>query len=262
MSRFSGQTVVITGAAGGIGQELCRVFGREGAQIGALDQSEGVLAFAESLQGEGIRAHGVIADIADHKQVVAAFDAIRAELGGVNVLINNAGFSNARALEKSTPETWEADIATNLNGPFYCTREALVDMKRAGGGAIVNIGSVNGLMALGDPAYGTAKAGLINYTKSVALEYGPFGIRANVICPGTVRTPIWADRVEKNPEILSGLVKFYPLRRVADPVDIANAAAFLASDDARSITGVMLPVDCGLTAGNIAMARELTLEEF
>jgi NAD(P)-dependent dehydrogenase (short-subunit alcohol dehydrogenase family) len=262
MSRFSGQTVLITGAAGGIGQELCRVFGRAGAQIGALDQSEDVSAFAEKLNDEGIRALGVVADIGDHDEVAEAFAAVRAGLGPVGILINNAGFSNARALEKSTPETWIADLATNLNGPFYCTSEAILDMKPAGGGAIVNIGSVNALMALGDPAYGAAKAGLISYTRSVALEYGPFGIRANVICPGTVRTPIWADRVEKNPEILSGLVKFYPLRRVADPVDIANAAAFLASNEAKSITGVMLPVDCGLTAGNVAMARELTLEAF
>ena len=122
--------------------------------------------------------------------------------------------------------------------------------------------AVNGLMSLGDPAYSAAKAGLISYTRAVAMEYGRFGIRANVVCPGTVRTPIWADRVEQNPQILGDLVKWYPLRRVADPVDIANAAAFLASDNAKSITGVVLPVDCGLSAGNIVMTRELTLEPF
>ena len=103
---------------------------------------------------------------------------------------------------------------------------------------------------------------MVNMTQALAMEYGRYGIRANIILPGTVRTPIWEERVARNPEILAQLRKWYPLGRVVEPVDIARAVAFLASDAAAAITGVALPVDCGLTAGNIVMARELTLEDF
>lgn len=262
MKMFANKIVLITGAAGGIGQELARGFGAAGGRIGLLDQSETVIKFSETLANKGIECVAAVADIASIEQVVAAFDLVRSKLGPVTILINNAGFSSARSLASTTAKSWSMDIGSNLNGPYHCTREALADMKKLGGGAIVSIGSVNGLSSFGDPAYSAAKAGLISYTKAVAMEYGRFGIRANVICPGTVRTPIWADRVEKNPQILDELIKWYPLRRVADPVDIANVAIFLASENARAITGAMLPVDCGLLSGNIAMSRELTLEEF
>jgi NAD(P)-dependent dehydrogenase (short-subunit alcohol dehydrogenase family) len=135
-------------------------------------------------------------------------------------------------------------------------------MQAKGGGAIVNVGSVNGLSTFGDPAYSAAKAGMVSLTQSMAMEYGRYGIRVNIVCPGTVRTPIWQHRVDREPEILTKLGKWYPLGRVADPIDIAKAVGFLASDDAAAITGVVLPVDCGLTAGNIVMTRELTLEDF
>ena len=103
---------------------------------------------------------------------------------------------------------------------------------------------------------------MISLTRSLALEYGRFGVRVNIVLPGTVRTPIWTERSKKDPKVLATLVRWYPLGRIVEPIDVARAVAFLASDDAAAITGVALPVDCGLTAGNIAMARELTLEDF
>ena len=118
------------------------------------------------------------------------------------------------------------------------------------------------MAALGDPAYSAAKAGLISQAKSLAMELAGLASAPTSFVRGTVRTPIWAERVARQPEILEKLVKWYPLRRVADPIDIAKAAAFLASDDAAAITGAVLPVDCGLSAGNIVMSRELTLAEF
>ena len=127
---------------------------------------------------------------------------------------------------------------------------------------IINIGSVNGVAALGDPAYSAAKAGMISMTRSLAQEYGRFGIRVNIVLPGTVRTPIWDERARKDPSVLRTLERWYPLGRIVEPSDIVNAVAFLASDLAAAITGVALPVDCGLTAGNIVMARELTVEDF
>jgi NAD(P)-dependent dehydrogenase (short-subunit alcohol dehydrogenase family) len=135
-------------------------------------------------------------------------------------------------------------------------------MRAKRGGVIVNVGSVNGLVALGGPAYSAAKAGMISMTRSLALEYGRYGVRANIVLPGTVRTPLWNKRTKKNPKVLATLERWYPLGRIVEPTDVARAVAFLASDDASAITGVALPVDCGLTAGNIIMARELTLEDF
>lgn len=262
MSGFAGKTVYITGAVGGIGQVLCRAFGENGAAVGLIDQLDIVHDFAEALRRDGIEATAAVAQIGDAQQVTQAIDLLRAGPGPAGILINNAGFSGASNLETTNDTSWHADIDTNLNGAYYCTARVLEDMKVAGKGVIVTIGSVNGLGAYGDPAYSAAKAALISYTKGLAMEYGRFGIRANIICPGTVRTPIWDHRVEKNPEIFENLLKWYPLRRVADPGDVANAALFLASEKAAAITGAMLPVDCGLTAGNIVMSREITLREF
>ena len=128
-------------------------------------------------------------------------------------------------------------------------------------GVIISIGSVNGLSALGDPAYSAAKAAMISLTRSLAQEYGRFGIRANIVLPGTVRTPLWERRAAKDPKVLETLKRWYPLGRIVEPVDVARAVGFLASDAASAITGVALPVDCGLTSGNIVMTRELTLND-
>jgi len=262
VTTFAGKTVLITGAAGGIGRELARYFGDRGARIAALDKSPAVNDFVAELTDAGVTAAAAVADIASNAEVEGALAELRAHVGPIDVLINNAGFSEASTLEGTTPDVWQAAIDGNLNGAYFCSRLAIEDMKTSGGGAIVTISSVNGLTSLGDPGYSAAKAGLISYTKALAMEYGRYGVRANVICPGTVRTPIWAERVERDPEILSNLVRWYPLRRVADPIDIAKVAAFLASDDAAAISGAVLPVDCGLTAGNIVMSRELTLADF
>ncbi len=259
--QFAGKVVAITGAAGGIGQALCRHFGGEGANIAALDRSDAVVAFAETLGAEGITAKGAVLDIADAPAVAAAFAELQAALGPVDVLINNAGVSRHSALERTTPEGWADDVAANLNGAYNCCYAVLPAMK-ARAGVIVNIGSVNGLSALGDAAYSAGKAGMISMTKSLAVEFGRYGIRCNIVCPGTVRTPIWDARMQRNPKVLEQLERWYPLRRVVEPIEVMRAVAFLASDAASAITGVVLPVDCGLTAGNIVMARELTLEDF
>jgi len=262
MSNLDARTVLITGAAGGIGQALCRLFAGRGARIAALDVNSNVMGLVEELLANGHVAAGAVADITLHDELKVAIDELREQLGPIEVLINNAGYSSCPNLESTTAETWQADVNLNLNGAFNCTHNVLGDMKTRGSGSIINISSVNGTAGYGDPAYSAAKAGLINYTKSLAMEYGRFGIRANVICPGTVRTPIWDHRTAKDPTIFDKLLKWYPLRRVADPADIAKVAAFLASDDAAAISGAMLPVDCGLTAGNIAMTREITKAEY
>ncbi len=262
MTGFSGINVLITGAAGGIGQVMTRTFVSRSASVALIDKSDSVLEFAKTLRDEGFEAVASVADIGSAKQVASSISELREEIGPIYVLVNNAGFSSASSLETTTGESWCQDINGNLNGAYHCTSHVLDDMKSAGGGVIITIGSINGSTSLGDPAYSAAKAGLISHTKALAMEYGRYGIRANMISPGTVRTPIWDHRVKREPGIFEKLVEWYPLRRVADPQDIANAAAFLASSEAAAITGAILPVDCGLSAGNIVMTREITQLEF
>jgi NAD(P)-dependent dehydrogenase (short-subunit alcohol dehydrogenase family) len=259
MSRsFAGKTVAITGAAGGIGQWLCRFFGAEGATIAALDRDARVYDLVDVLGSDGIKVVPALADIASADAVKDAF----AKFGDVHVLINNAGVSRHPTLAATDPAGWDEDIAANLNGAYACAYAVLPQMIARRAGAIVNVGSVNGLSALGDPAYSAAKAGMIAMTKALAMEYGRYGIRTNCVLPGTVRTPIWDERKAKDPNVLKQLERWYPLGRIVEPDEVARVIAFLASDAASAVTGVALPVDCGLTAGNIVMARELTLEDF
>jgi NAD(P)-dependent dehydrogenase (short-subunit alcohol dehydrogenase family) len=260
--EFKNKVVAITGASGGIGRELCNYFGGQGAAIAAFDKSDAVITFAEHLRGKGIRTESVVVDISSATAVGSAFAKTASALGPIDILINNAGVTTHPSLEHTTPEGFSQEIEVNLNGAYACAYAVLPGMRARRRGAIVNIGSVNGLTALGDAAYSAGKAGLISLTKALALEFGRYNIRANIVCPGTVRTPIWDERASRNPKVLTELARWYPLGRIVEPIEVMRAVAFLASDAASAITGVVLPVDCGLTAGNIVMARELTLEDF
>jgi NAD(P)-dependent dehydrogenase (short-subunit alcohol dehydrogenase family) len=259
---FKGKVVAVTGAAGGIGQSLCRYFGSQGAAVAAIDVSPALESFAGELKAEGVKSAHAVADIGDIAAVKSAFADLTSALGPVDILVNNAGFSSHPTFARTDPESWKHEVNGNLNGAYYCSHAVIPAMKEKGGGSIVAIGSVNGLGALGDPAYSAAKAGLISLTRSLALEYGRFNIRANIVLPGTVRTPLWERRAAKDPSVLETLRRWYPLGRIVDPDDVTAAVGFLSSDAARAITGAALPVDCGLTAGNIVIARELTLENF
>ncbi|MGH6924485.1 MAG: SDR family oxidoreductase [Propylenella sp.] len=259
--QFEGKVVAITGAAGGIGQELCRHFAGEGAALAALDRSDAVIAFAAELRASGVKVEAAVADIGDANAVKVAFARLQGALGSVDILVNNAGISKNPSLEGTTPDGFADDINVNVNGAYNCCHAVLPGMKANGAGVIVSVGSVNGLLAYGDAAYSAGKAGMISLTRSLAVEFGRYGIRANIVCPGTVRTPIWAHRIARNPKVFEQLSRWYPLGRIVEPAEVAQAVAFLASDAAAAITGVVLPVDCGLTAGNIVMARELTLED-
>jgi len=259
---FAAKTVAITGAAGGIGQALCSLFGGEGARIAAIDRNPSVRSFADGLVKDGVSAAAEVADVGDSRAVAQAFGRLATQLGPIDILVNNAGVSNHPTLSQTDPAGWRDDVNDNLNGAYNCAYAVLPEMRARRAGVIVNIGSVNGLAALGDPAYSAAKAGMISLTRSLALEYGRYGVRVNIVLPGTVRTPIWTERATKDPKVLTTLERWYPLGRIVEPIDVARSVAFLASDNAAAITGVALPVDCGLTAGNIVMARELTLEDF
>jgi len=260
--KFTGKVIAITGAAGGIGQTLCRYFGERGATILALDKSDRVTNLGLSLAQEHISIGSAVVDIGDANDVAMQLAALTAKHGEVDVLVNNAGYSRHPTIDRTSPEDWASDVNGNLNGAYNCVHAVLPGMKKARRGAIVTVGSVNAHTSLGDPAYSAAKAALISMTKAIAMEYGRYGIRSNMVSPGTVRTPLWDERALLDPDILTSLARWYPLARIVEPIEIAQAIGFLASDEASAVTGTELVVDCGLTAGNIVMSRELTLEDF
>ena len=258
--HFDESIVLITGATGGVGQGLCRYFCERGATVLALGRNRDLLEQLGKDMGKNYNP--VAVDVTDLSGLKAAVRSVTNKIGDVDILVNNAGAATATALANLTPESWQRDINLNLTGAYHGVETVKEAMFARREGVIINIGSVNSLSTLGHPAYSAAKAGLISYTKSLAVEYGPKGIRANLLNLGTVKTQAWNERVARNPRIFEDLRKWYPLRNFAEPQDVAAVCGFLASADARFITGAIIPVDAGLTAGNPVMAAELTLEEF
>ncbi|AJY46301.1 SDR family oxidoreductase [Martelella endophytica] len=262
MKRLEGRTALVTGAVGGIGTAVVEDFLAEGASVIISDiREDAVEAAVERYRAAGFAVAGAAASITDFAGLKAAVDKAVAELGPVDILASNAFTGGGDpTLDKTSPERFFEDAGGNLAGSFNTVRVVIDGMKAKRQGAIVLVGSVNGLSTLGQPAYSAAKAGLISLARTMATEYGRHNIRANIVCPGTVQTPAWDERLARKPDVMDDLIKWYPLGRVAKPVDVAKAITFLASDDAGFISGAMLPVDGGLMAGNLAMARELTLE--
>jgi NAD(P)-dependent dehydrogenase (short-subunit alcohol dehydrogenase family) len=226
-----------------------------------IDEIKGRETAGQIVEAGG-RAIFIKADITDADQVEAAFAAAEQALGAVNLLVNNAAFTDAGDLKGMKIEAWHREIDVNLNGTYHCIRAIVPRMRSRGGGAIVNIASVNGLRYFGNPSYSAAKAGVINLTMSVASEFGRDGIRCNAVCPGSVRTDniTWTIRQRKDPDVFKKLGRWYPLGRVAEPMDIAKAVSFLGSDEAGYISGVALPVDGGMLAGMNVMIDEFILE--
>jgi meso-butanediol dehydrogenase / (S,S)-butanediol dehydrogenase / diacetyl reductase len=252
MMRLARRTAIVTGGGSGIGRAIATRFAAEGAEVIVADVV-------------GHRAEQVAAEIggrAVEADVTRADDVERmiGEAGSVHILVNNAGGGMADDLLQIDEDTWDEDVAVNLKSAFLCTKAILPGMIERKRGVIVNIASVNGMAFFANEAYSAAKAGLINLTFTTAARYGHHGVRAVAIAPATIRTPIWQERIDKEPRIFERLVRWYPLARVGEPEDVAAAAAFLASDDASWITGEVLRVDGGLLAGNAQMARELVAD--
>lgn len=263
MSRHTNTTAIVTGAGHGIGRAIARHLCAEGAAVTVLDiNGEAAHETAALLNAENFRAYAIETDITDYEAVSKAFVEAENMFGPTTLLVNNAAYTDAGSHEKITLQAWHREIDINLNGTYHCIRAIVPSMKAQGGGAIVNISSVNATRYFGNPSYSAAKAAIINLTQTVASEYGHAGIRCNAVLPGSVRTKnaTWTIRQQKDPQILEKLARWYPLGRVAEPEDVAKAVAFLGSSEASYITGATLPVDGGLLAGMNVMIDEFILE--
>ena len=256
---LEGTSVVITGAGSGVGRASALVFAREGAQVVCADLMEDwAKETVRMVEEQGGAAVVAPCDVTKEHEVAAAVQTAVASFGRLDVMFNNAGVATPPAagpFETYDEAAWERLMGINLRGVFFGMKHAIVRFKAQGdGGVIVNTGSAAGMVGWGGTVYGTTKGGVIQMTRTVAIEVAPLGIRVNAICPGAMPTTNFgvhdpAQAFHAKPEEMVSVVgQLHPLGRIITPEDCAEAACFLASDRARNITGVLLPIDGGYTA--------------
>ena len=249
-AQLEGKAALVTGGGSGIGRATAVAFAAAGAAVAVADVDvEGGEATAASIEDLGGRCVFVRTDVSQGADVEALVALTIDELGGLDVAFNCAAIAgDLGATGDCTDENWDRTIATNLKGVWLCMRAQINAMLMRGGGSIVNAASVAGLVGYpGLPAYSAAKGGVVQLTRTAAVEYAAAGIRVNAVCPGAIRTPMLAGLVAKHPELEGGLLALHPLGRIGEPEEIADAVVFLASDRAAFITGQALPVDGGWT---------------
>jgi meso-butanediol dehydrogenase / (S,S)-butanediol dehydrogenase / diacetyl reductase len=248
MKRFEGKVVIVTGAASGIGAATSRRFADEGAHLVVSDIREDVLRpVAEELERSGSRILCQRTDVGDCDDVQRLIETAVAHFGRLDVLINNAGITSFGHVTELTPEHWRKVMAVDLDSIFFAARAAIPHLAKTGG-CIVNTASISGLFGdYGLAAYNTAKGGVVNLTRNLAIDHAPDGIRVNSVCPGPVATRLTAA-MAREPDFMDEYRKLVPMARMAQPEEIAAAIAFLASADASYITGHNLVVDGGVTA--------------
>ena len=249
--KLEGKVALVTGAGSGIGQAIALLFAREGADIAVNDiELSSAEETADAVKKIGRRAIAVKADVAESDEVDAMVDRVISELGGVHILVNNAGIAvHGPLLEEQTPENWDRVVSVILRGTYLCSRRAGQWMVSHKTGKIINIASLAGILGSANlTGYGAGKAGVINLTRALAVDWGKHNINVNCVAPGVTNTPL-TERALAHWFNLEQITERIPLGRMGEPEDIAQAALFLASDDARHITGVTLPVDGGRLAG-------------
>ena len=258
MRRFEDRVALITGAAHGIGRATADRIAAEGGCVVVTDvDADAAADAAAKLQAGGARAHAVGCDVTSPEAVRAAVAAVVDRFDRLDVLVSNVGVATDTAFEDVDDAGWHREVDPTLNGAVRCIQAALPHLLASPAGAVVMVGSVNGLAGFGNEAYSAAKAGLVSLTQNLALRYGGQGLRFNLVAPATVRTRIWNRRLATDPGVLERMAAHYPLGRVGEPADIAAAIAFLASDDAAWITGTVLRVDGGILAGHAGFLREV-----
>jgi len=264
MRRLAGKVALVTGAASGIGAACARRFAEEGASVAAFDLAAPGGPLWQATGEAAPAVHVELGDVRDDARVAEAVAAVRAKLGRVDVLLNAAGVAGGGPVHLIEPAEWDRVLDVNLRGTFLFSRHVLPVMLAQGSGSIVNLASVEGIEGFeGGSAYNASKGAVMILTRNMAIDYGRRGIRVNAICPGFIETPMLQGLLDN--EALTGVAdairEAHQLGRFGRADEVANAALFLASDEASFVTGVALPVDGGYTAGHrFGIARLMGLE--
>ncbi len=253
MTRLAGKVALITGGGTGIGRAVALAFGREGAKVAVAGRRKEKLAETlRELERHGGQGLAIACDVAKSKDAARAVRETAKAFGRINVLVNNAGVLHASTIEGISEEQWDKLMTINLKGPFLMCKAALPEFRKAGGGTIVNIGSVLGLVAMKDrAAYCASKGGVTLLTKAIALDHAHENVRSNCICPSIVETELVQGLFAASDEgkaLRRARIAQIPLGRMGRPEDVAEMAVFLASEESSWLTGAAVPLDGGLSA--------------
>ncbi len=242
---LSGKTAIVTGAASGIGEAILRLFLQANANVVAVDRDEVPPSTADRLAI-------VRGDVAEESTAVASVARALDRFGRIDVAVHNAGVACVKPIDAHTPEEWDRVMNVNVKSIYWSARHVIPVMKRQGSGLILNTGSISSVVGISNQgAYAPSKGAVIQMTRQMAIDYAPFGIRVNAVCPGTVDTPLLRHSAQESgdPEgFLQGLADAHPVGRIASAEEIARFYLFLASDHARFFTGAILMIDGGFTA--------------
>ena len=253
MTRLSGKVALITGGGTGIGRAIALAFAREGASVAVAGRRlEKLREVISEIQKQGGAGLAMQCDVTRAGEVERAVKGTVERFGRLNVLVNNAGVMHVSNVEKISEEEWERLMTVNVKGPFLTSRAVLPEFRKCGGGVIVNIGSVLGLFAVKDrAAYCASKGGVTMLTKAMALDHAHENVRVNCICPSVVETEMVRrvfDESEEGQALRKARIATIPLGRIGRPVDVAEMAVFLASEESSWLTGAAIPLDGGVSA--------------
>jgi meso-butanediol dehydrogenase / (S,S)-butanediol dehydrogenase / diacetyl reductase len=253
VTRLAGKVALITGGGTGIGRAIALAFAREGASLALAGRRlEKLKDVAKEIEKQGSAAMAVECDVTRAKDAERAVRETARKFGKLNVLVNNAGILSVATVDKVSEEEWDRVMTVNVKGPFLVSRAALKEFRKAGGGAIVNIGSVLGLVAMRDrAAYCASKGGVTLLTKAMALDHAHENVRVNCICPSIVETELVKglfENSEAGQALRKARIGTIPLGRFGKPADVAELAVFLASEESSWLTGAAIPLDGGLTS--------------